>query len=271
MLLYGHDGLRFLCGSEHGFFIERLQAIHVKHAHKDVRRCKRCCRLLRLNDKFTASDDRAVPTVRHRHSLAQREVRQLAFVDVLDGVPPDADVGRIGIGNQLLHERPRQVLIARQVDAQPRNRPHRRDIIRRVMRHAERTVAHAPRDADELDVRVRIGDIDLRLFHAARRQERRGRHSEGTFAASGKTRTDADEILLGDAHLDELLLAFRRIGAESCRTARIAAEYDDVPVLFRGLNEEIRDDLLACLTHSRLLLSSSSFNASTSSASDGTL
>ena len=86
------------------------------------------------------------------------------------------------------------------------------------MRRAQRTVAHAGADADQLHRMIGVGNVVLDLLERAGGEEARGRDREDLLARGGQPRGDADQVLLGDADLDDLLgqrLAERR---RACRS-----------------------------------------------------
>ena len=229
------------------------------------------CGLLRFIDCFADGDDREIRAFLHRDGLIEFEIFDGAVIHIFDGVAAEADVGRLVIFHHLGEQRLCEVLVTRQIDAEPWDARHVGDVRRGMMRHAERAVADAARDADEFHIRMRVRDIDFRLLHGTRREEARGRHGKRPLAARGEAGADADEILLGDADFDELLWTLLGIGTKRTRAARVAAKDDDVLIFFALLEEAFREDFLDGLTHSDALLSSSSFSASASCSSVGTL
>ena len=90
-------------------------------------------------------------------------------------------------------------------------------------------VGHARALAAQDDVRVAVGDVGLDLLERAAGQERRGGRDERDQPAVGQAGADADQVLLGDADVDQAvgeLLAERRRGWSSrrsrCRRRRCA-------------------------------------------------
>ena len=90
-------------------------------------------------------------------------------------------------------------------DVEVVHRPQRRQVVQRVVRRAERTVAHAGADADQLDRPIRVGDVILDELERAGGQKARRRNREDVLSRRRQPRRDADEILLRDPQLDDLL------------------------------------------------------------------
>src|SRR5690606_441030 len=82
-----------------------------------------------------------------------------------------------------------------------------------------------------------VGDVVLDLLEGSRRQEAGRRHRKDVFPCGGQTGGYADQVLLRDAHLDEL--SGQRFGERSqlARPARIARQHQQVAVLAGELQQ----------------------------------
>jgi hypothetical protein len=91
--------------------------------------------------------------------------------------------------------------------------------------------------ARDLDGERRVADGDGDLVERTARREHRERRREGDEALERQTRRDAEEVLLGDADLDE---AVREGVLEHDRPGRgveVGVEHDDVRTLATELDE----------------------------------
>ena len=115
-------------------------------------------------------------------------------------------------------------------DRHIRQRPDPGEVLDRVVRRSELAIGHAGTDAAELHIGLRVGDVGLDLLERAAGEEARGAADERDLAAVGEPGAGADEVLLGDADVDQ---ALREAIAETVQLRgadRVVADRDDVAV-----------------------------------------
>ena len=113
------------------------------------------------------------------------------------------------------------------------------------MRRAELSVGHAGALPAQHDVDVAVGRVGLDLLERAAGQERRGGRDEGQQAAVGQAGADADEVLLGDADVDQPLGELLAEADEVARADGVVADGDDALVLARQRDQLLRERLAA--------------------------
>ena len=133
--------------------------------------------------------------------------------------------------------------VARKVYAHIRDCSHAGDILRRVVAHPEGSVADAAGDADKLDVRVRIRDINLGLLKASGRKERCGRCRKRLLSCLSQTGGNTDKILLRNTDFYRLLRIGVEESSQGCASSRIAAQYNDILVVLCLLHQNFTDNL----------------------------
>ena len=111
------------------------------------------------------------------------------------------------------------------------------------MAHAQRAVADAAADADQLDIGVGVSAVHLGLLVASGRNKACRRESERFLANLGQPCSDTDQVLLGDTGLDGLFRIFFEERCHGGGTSGVAAERDNVFVLLSMLHENFTDDL----------------------------
>src|SRR5687768_382214 len=95
---------------------------------------------------------------------------------------------------------------------------------------AQRAVADARANTDELGWDVGVADVVFDLLHRATCQKARWRHAEWILARRGEPGRDSYEILLGDADFNDLMGQSFRKGTKFTGPARITRDYKDLPV-----------------------------------------
>ena len=243
VLLDGHDGARGTGGLDHGLGIERLDAVHVEHRCRDALLGQQVGGVHGMADHLAGGDNRHIGAATHPGGAVHLERALVLGVHVLDRVAAHADVGRLVVGNQGAHELGGLEAVARQIHAHVGNRAHGGDILRGVMAHAQGTVGHATRNADELDVGIGVRNVDLALLIRARGHKGRRRGGPGLLAARGHAGGDAHQVLLGNADLNGLLGILVKERRERCRAAGVGAQDDDVFIGCGGLEQRVADSL----------------------------
>ena len=111
-----------------------------------------------------------------------------------------------------------------------------------MVAHSKRSVADAAGDADQLDVRIRVRDIDLALLKAPGRKEACRRGRKRLLSCLGQSRGDPDKILLRNADLHSLPGVSVEEGGQGRASPRIAAQYDDLLIFLCLLHQDFTDD-----------------------------
>ncbi len=139
------------------------------------------------------------------------------------------------------HGLPRLLPIGGYDDVEPRQRAQPGEVFDRVVRRAEFPVRHARAHAAEDDGQLAVRDVRLDLLERSARQERRRAADEGDQACVGESGADADEVLFGDADVDEPV---GELGLEPVQVAgadRVVADGDDARIRPGELDEFVRE------------------------------
>ena len=112
-----------------------------------------------------------------------------------------------------------------------------------MVAHAQRPVADPAGDADEFHVGIRVGAIHLGLLIAAGAEETRRGGRKGLLSTGGKSGGEAYQVLLGDAHLHELVRELLCEGDQTGTAPAVAAQHEDVLVSLGMGHQGFADDL----------------------------
>ena len=226
---------------QNDLLIERLDAVGIDNARRNVLLFEQLRRMQAGRNEFAAGNEQHVLPL-FQHLCAARE-NGVFGIEIFARTARNADVGRLFVLEQFLDDGFRLEAVGRKIHAHPGQSRHCRNILQRVVRHAERPVGNAPRNADERDVGLRISDVHLRLFIGAGGEEAGGRHGEHLLPARRKPRRNGDEILLRNAHFHALGRELLKKGGHGARPARIGAGDDDIPIFLCRRKQRIADDL----------------------------
>ncbi len=128
-------------------------------------------------------------------------------------------------------------------------------VVDRVMGGAEGAVADTCADADQLDGLVRVADVVLDLLQGPGREEARRGHGVHDLARRGQSSSHADEVLLCDADLHELIGKSGRKAGQPARSPRVAGHGQDVPVVTGQGQQRLGKDVQVGLALFRACLS----------------
>ncbi len=252
-----------------GLTIQRLDRRHIHHPGRKPVGVQQPRRLQSARDHGPAGDQRDVASlpqdgspaclkavslrvhVRHRHAAHTEEDRPFGGGDRRHGL---ARLQRIG----------------RNDDGQIRDDARPGEILDRVVRRAERAVGQPARHAAHFDVALAVAEVDLHLFHSARREKTRRAAHEGDFAGRGQSGAHADQVLLGDAHVDEALRKALAEAGNVGRADRIVGDRDHAGIGLGQRLQRLSKGLAAIVERAHGNVTSSSRSAIASSRSDGT-
>ena len=191
----------------------------------------------RVDHRLAGGDERDIRSVTNHARFADFEAHGAALAKIVQRGFAEADVhgARVACGGFDCFARLK--IIRRHDHVDIIDRSQRGQIMQRMVRRSQRAITHARADSDQLHRVIRIGDIVLDLFERAGRQETGGRHRVDNFSHRGDARGDADEILLGDSELDDLLGKGLAERDQFSRASRVGRHCDDLAVGFGELEQ----------------------------------
>src|SRR5207248_10822907 len=101
------------------------------------------------------------------------------------------------------------------------DRPKRGDVVQGMMRRAQRAVAYAGADADQLHRPIAVANVVFDLLQGAGGEKTRGRHRKDDLSGAGEPGGDSHKVLLGDPQFDDLIRQLLSEWPEFSRAARI--------------------------------------------------
>lgn len=211
---------------------------------------------LRADAAFREQVGRAKAETGHHARAKEGHVRPLAHdpalaplegvlcpEDVRQGQARDPKVDRTGCLHGGAHDRAKVRVVARVGYLHVGQAAHDRDVLDAVVRGTRPARGQAHVGARDLHVECRVADGDGDLVQRpSRGEDREGRGKRGE-ALQGEPRGDAEEILLGDAHLDESLGKGLHEQDRLGGRVEVGVQHDDVGPLATEIHERAPEGL----------------------------
>jgi hypothetical protein len=115
-----------------------------------------------VDDGLAGGEERDVGSTADDAGVSDAEV--VGVRQIVDRCLAEADVGRRFGCRRVLDRHPRLGVVGRGENADVVDRAKRREVVKRMVRRAERTVADARADADQCDRHVGVADVVLDLL-----------------------------------------------------------------------------------------------------------
>src|SRR5260221_7491402 len=134
-------------------------------------------------------------------------------------------------------------VISRRYDRNIMNCSQCSKIVKGVVSAAECSVTNSGTDSDDLNRAIRIANIVFYLLQSSRGQKASWRNREHLFSGRRQTGRNPNQVLFGDSDLDDLLWYRGREGSQPAGSARVARNYQYVPIRFRRLHQRRREHI----------------------------